>query len=276
MREVFINSLYEEMEKDPYIFFLTADMGINLVEKFQVKYPDRFLNVGIAEQNLIGVASGLAESGMKPFVYTISNFLVHRCLEQIRNDISLHDLHVVLVGTSTGFDNGPLGATHHMVDDWGILSGLPNLQIYSPYNHKSTVDIFNKVISNPKPAYVRIPKGNGVNLNELTKNEFHNNHLVISYGSASNYAENFAKENSASILLLSELGKGSFCTLNKHVKNFSKVTVIEDHFAHTGMYSYLCQWSQINNSKIEIKSISPTKYHFIVAKQFEDFLALEK
>jgi transketolase len=276
MREVFINSLYEEMEKDPYIFFLTADMGINLVEKFQIKYPDRFLNVGIAEQNLIGVASGLAESGMKPFVYTISNFLVHRCLEQIRNDISLHDLHVVLVGTSTGFDNGPLGPTHHMVDDWGILSGLPNLQIYSPYNQQSTLEIFNHVTKEPKPAYVRIPKGIGVKLNKFTKNDIPSNHLVISYGSASNYAQNFAKENAASLLLLSELGKRSFHDLDIHVNNFSRVTVIEDHFAHTGMYSYLCQWSQINGSNLEIKSISPTKYHFVVGKQFEDFLALEK
>ena len=76
MRGAFLDKLFQQMEIDETIFFLTADMGINLVEKFEEKYPDRFLNVGIAEQNLIGVAAGLAESGMRPYVYTISNFLV--------------------------------------------------------------------------------------------------------------------------------------------------------------------------------------------------------
>jgi transketolase len=129
MRGAFLDKLFQQMEIDETIFFLTADMGINLVEKFEEKYPDRFLNVGIAEQNLIGVAAGLAESGMRPYVYTISNFLVHRCLEQIRNDIVLHNLPVVLIGTSTGYDNGPLGPTHHMLEDWGTISNLQGIKI---------------------------------------------------------------------------------------------------------------------------------------------------
>ena len=79
MRNNIIASLIEEMEKDESIFFLTADMGINLVEQIQQKFPSRFANVGIAEQNMIGVAAGLANIGFKPFLYTISNFLIHRC-----------------------------------------------------------------------------------------------------------------------------------------------------------------------------------------------------
>jgi transketolase len=97
MRGVFLDKLFQKMETDETIFFLTADMGINLVERFEENFPDRFLNVGIAEQNLIGIAAGLAESGMRPYVYTISNFLVHRCFEQIRNDIVIHKLPIVLV-----------------------------------------------------------------------------------------------------------------------------------------------------------------------------------
>ena len=87
MRELFFNLLINEMRINDEIYFLTADMGMGLVEQIELEFPKRYLNVGIAEQNLIGVAAGLAESGFRPFVYTISNFLVHRCLEQIRNDL---------------------------------------------------------------------------------------------------------------------------------------------------------------------------------------------
>ena len=97
MRGDFLDKIFQKMETDDTLFFLTADMGINLVEKFEDKFPDRFLNVGIAEQNLIGIAAGLAESGMHPYVYTISNFLVHRCFEQIRNECNLISQQIVLL-----------------------------------------------------------------------------------------------------------------------------------------------------------------------------------
>ena len=90
MRNLVIKKIHELMKTNKKIFFLTADMGINLVEIFEQDFPKRYLNVGIAEQNLISIAAGLANLGFIPVAYTISNFLVHRCLEQIRNDIVLH------------------------------------------------------------------------------------------------------------------------------------------------------------------------------------------
>lgn len=105
------------MKKNEKIFFLTADMGINLVEKFVKDFPNRYLNVGIAEQNLISISAGLINLGYIPVAYTISNFLIHRCYEQLRNDIVLHNYPIVLLGTSSGYDNAPLGPTHHMIDD---------------------------------------------------------------------------------------------------------------------------------------------------------------
>ena len=190
MRNLFIDLIHKEMATNRDIVFLTADMGINLVEKIQRDYPSRYYNVGIAEQNLIGIAAGLAQCGFKPFAYTISNFLTIRALEQIRNDIVLHKLPVTLVGTSTGFDNGPLGPTHHMLEDWGILSAMPNLQIFCPSKKESVDTIFNLCLRSESPNYVRIPKGNGVD-GELQKNS--NNHtLVLTYGSASSFAIEYA------------------------------------------------------------------------------------
>src|SRR4051812_3739994 len=105
MRAQILDALFERMAQDEEIYFLTADMGINLVEKFGDKYPNRYANVGIAEQNLVGVSAGLCNLGYRPFGYTISNFAVHRCFEQIRNEIGIHHLPITLLGTSTGYDN---------------------------------------------------------------------------------------------------------------------------------------------------------------------------
>ena len=132
MRGKILDALFESMKVDENIFFLTADMGIGLIERFKEKFPNRFLNVGIAEQNLIGIAAGLVNLGYKPFVYTISNFAIHRCFEQIRNEIGLHKYKITILGTSCGYDNAPLGPTHHVIDDWSALSNIPNIDIFCP------------------------------------------------------------------------------------------------------------------------------------------------
>ncbi len=271
MRGAFLDKLFQQMEIDETIYFLTADMGINLVEKFEEEYPDRFLNVGIAEQNLIGVAAGLAESGMRPYVYTISNFLVHRCLEQIRNDIVIHNLPVVLIGTSTGYDNGPLGPTHHMLEDWGTISNLQGIKIYAPYNKKSAEDILEKTFGAKGPSYVRIAKGEGIpnSVGQIRSNT--DSKLVITYGSGAKEGIKFATSNDLNFLVIDELGIGSFKILDQSCSTYSEIIVVEDHFSNTGMYSYLTQWSNSRNLGIAIKSISPSGYSLNVGFEFKDF-----
>jgi len=248
-------------------------MGINLVEKFEEKYPDRFLNVGIAEQNLIGVAAGLAESGMRPYVYTISNFLVHRCLEQIRNDIVIHNLPVVLIGTSTGYDNGPLGPTHHMLEDWGTISNLQGIKIYAPYNKKSAENILEKTFGAKGPIYVRIAKGEGIPNSDGQIRSNTDSKLVITYSSGAKEGIKFATANNLNFLVIDELGIGSFKILDQSCSTYSEIIVVEDHFSNTGMYSYLTQWSNSRNLGIEIKSISPSDYSLNVGFEFSDFQA---
>jgi transketolase len=274
MRGVFLDKLFQKMETDETIFFLTADMGINLVERFEEKFPDRFLNVGIAEQNLIGIAAGLAESGMRPYVYTISNFLVHRCFEQIRNDIVIHNLPIVLIGTSTGYDNGPLGPTHHMLEDWGAMSNFPGLKIYAPYNKNSAEKIFDKTYDQLAPAYIRIAKGNGteeINLNNVEKNS---KVAILSYGSAANFAREFAEKNKLQLILIDELGIGSFEILNETCQELERIIVVEDHFPSTGMYSFVTQWVSNLNFSIKVDTVSPNEYSLNVGYRMSDFLRL--
>ena len=273
MRNLFLDLLYSQMEQDDKIYFLTADMGINLVEKFEKTFPERFLNVGIAEQNLIGVAAGLAESGMKPFTYTISNFLTQRCFEQIRNDVVLHNLPITMVGTSTGFDNAPLGPTHHMLDDWGSIASLPKIRIGCPFDSNSVKRIFAAVIDSPKPSYIRIPKGNGYVLEQNILGDKKKDEAIVSYGSAIPYALEYSKSRKLPIFLAEWLGIDIFDFLNSiNLKDYKKITVIEDHFANTGMYSYVCQWKNITNTQLEIKSIAPYEYQDKIGIDIFDFM----
>ena len=273
MRELFFNSLINEMRKNDKLYFLTADMGMGLVEQIEQEFPRRYLNVGIAEQNLIGVAAGLAESGFRPYVYTISNFLVHRCLEQIRNDLILHKLPVVLIGTSTGFDHGSLGPTHHIVEDWGVLANFPGLDVKCPYDEITVKKIWNESINTRRPMYVRIPKGKGFQFNSSGVGKYDEKNIVISYGSALALAAEYAKAKSAKLVATEDLG----LAINKKLEmelageKIESITIFEDHFPWTGLYSYVCQWVVQKKLDIQILSIAPHEYAtFAGIPNFED------
>src|SRR5947208_16901085 len=115
MRTTFINQLIEEAKKDKNIFLIVGDLGFSVVEPFAKEFPDRFLNAGVAEQNMTGVAAGLASEGYHVFTYSIANFPTFRCLEQIRNDICYHRLPVTVVSVGAGMAYGNLGYSHHAV-----------------------------------------------------------------------------------------------------------------------------------------------------------------
>jgi transketolase len=259
------------MAIDKNIFFLTADMGINLVEKFESSYPNRYLNVGIAEQNLIGVASGLAKIGFTPYVYTISNFLVHRCLEQIRNDVVLHDLPVKLIGPSTGYDNGPLGPTHHMLEDWGVINCLQNIDIYTPFNKQTSKQILIEISNSKKPAYVRIPKGEGVEV----KNTHLSDTLIVSYGSALPLAIEISEQKKCEIFPVLQMNKYAIELEFSKLSNYEEIIVIEDHFSNCGLYSILSQILLENKWSGKLRSVAPKNYSLKVGNKFEDFLESE-
>ena len=262
MRSCIMNSLFERMQSDENIFFLTADMGINLVERFQEAFPSRFLNVGIAEQNLIGISAGLCNLGYRPFAYTISNFLTHRCYEQIRNDVGLHNYPITLLGTSAGFDNAPLGPTHHIIDDWGALRTIPGIDIYCPASVSYADKLVDKILANDRPAYVRISKGafeqpassqDTVYLEAKKKGI-----LLVSYGSS---VQNCLKVHNAhdnvSVLVCNRLRPLEGNILSSVLRMHHRVFVVEDHFPSSGLYNMLCQFCMENQITYSLRSIAP-------------------
>lgn len=246
MRNKFFELLKREMKKDKSIFLIVADMGLGLVNPIQKEFPDRFLNVGIAEQNMIGVASGLCNAGFRPFCYTISNFLVQRCFEQIRNDICLHKYPITLVGTSTGFDNGLLGPTHQVIDDIGCIKILPNINIYSPTSISSVRMAFKDIIKNRQPSYIRIGKGSydikalENNINHMVINK-KSDILVVTHGTVLENCVKAAKLSNFSIYCMNKIKPLNKTKLKKLFERYSKIVVVEDHFITSGLFNSLCQ-----------------------------------
>ena len=278
MRNIIIDNIFELMKKNKKIFFLTADMGINLVEKFEHKFPERFLNVGIAEQNIIGIASGLSNCGYIPFVYTISNFLIHRCFEQIRNDISLHKKKIVLVGTSCGFDNSPLGPTHHMVDDWGHIKILPEFQVYCPSSNEYSKNITKKIIKIKKPVFLRIPKGdyNDIKTNkDIVHFKKNREKLLVTYGNMTKECFPIYKNSEISLLVLNKLHPLK-SNISKILTKYNKIYVAEDHFSSSGLYGSLCELMINFNKKINIFPIGPIGFNLKVGETPEFLMRQHK
>lgn len=159
MRNTFVNNLIKIAEEDKNVYLLTGDLGFSVFEGFAEKFPKRFINCGVAEQNMIGVAAGLALSGKKVYVYSIIPFVTMRCFEQIRNDVCYQNLDVKLIGVGGGFAYGSLGGTHHAIEDISILRTLPNMTVVCPADPVETEKLVLKTYQTKKPTYIRLSRG---------------------------------------------------------------------------------------------------------------------
>lgn len=276
MRGQIIDAIFERMRANPDIFFLTADMGINLVEKFGDAYPERYANVGIAEQNMISVSAGLANLGYRPFAYTISNFLIHRCFEQIRNDIVMHDYPITLLGSSTGYDNAPLGPTHHILDEWGVLKSIPGIDIYCPSSVTYAASLVDRIIEAGKPAYVRISKGG----HSEPSSDKHvvklpgaaDEVLLVSYGNpAQTCLEARRRDPRLSVLVVNRLHPLDEQSLAEMLAPHRRIVVVEDHFPGAGLYGSLCEFAARNPMRGRLESVAPKEYTFEVGSSPDYF-----
>jgi transketolase len=158
MRNAFLATLTDLAERDPRVVLLTGDLGFTVLEPFAERFPDRFHNVGVAEQNMIGVATGLAEAGMIPFAYSIATFASMRPYEFIRNGPVLHELPVRIVGVGGGFDYGHNGATHYALEDVAVLRVQTGLTVIVPADDAQARGALQQTASLRRPIYFRISK----------------------------------------------------------------------------------------------------------------------
>ncbi|MBN9299412.1 MAG: hypothetical protein J0I41_20595 [Filimonas sp.] len=263
MRTAFINQLIAEAEKNDKVFLLVGDLGFSVVEPFAEAFPDRFLNVGIAEQNMAGIAAGLAKEGYCVFIYSIGNFPTLRCMEQIRYDICYHNLNVKVIAVGGGYAYGALGASHHATEEVGMLRIIPNMIVCAPADPQEAKAVTTFVTAHNGPCYIRLGKAGepqihteALSLKEgeiLTVKEG-GGVAVLSTGAMLKYTLDFLQVNNidASVYSFPFVKPIDQDKLAIILKSYKKIITIEEHQAQGGFGSAILE---ISNDLLEYNKI---------------------
>lgn len=158
MRTTFVNLMIEEARRNPDLELLTGDLGFGVLKDYIKEFPNRFTNCGIAEQNMLSMAGGMASIGKMPIVYSIGNFPSLRPLEQIRNDICYYNHNVKIICIGGGYTYGNLGMSHHATEDIAVLRSMPNMSIFAPADKKETEIVVKEMFANKSPCYLRLER----------------------------------------------------------------------------------------------------------------------
>lgn len=285
MRSAIISEIYQYMLQNPESVFLVGDLGYNAVEKIEKTFGSRFVNVGIAEQNLIGIASGIALTGKKVFVYSIIPFLTMRAYEQIRNDICYHNLDVMLIGAGAGLSYGVLGPTHFAVEDIGIMRVLPNISIFSPADKKEASDGTQQLLQKNSPVYVRIGKGEAkgitdsptpIKIGNISTIEKNAQVSIFSYGTIFkevNLAVEMLKKKhiATNIVNVHTLKPVDSESIVEILSKTELAVVVEEHYLIGGLTSILSEIISQQKNMPRLVSIS-IKNEFIRVIGTQDFL----
>lgn len=268
MRKIFINKLVKEASRNKKIVLIVGDLGYGVVETFKSKFPDRFFNAGVAEQNMAGLASGLAIKGFHVFIYSIANFSTFRCAEQIRNDIDYHNLSVTVVSVGSGLGYGNLGYSHHAIQDYSLMRSFPNTLIAAPSNNQEVEKTIDYLLKNPQPSYLRLDKSLELHCENRIKKlspgkwVFHqskkkNKNIILSTGSVFNYCKKYLSKNKncdwATLPLWGMKYKNQQI---ENLKKYKKVITIENHLQDGGFGSWLSEALTKNKNRIKTQIVS--------------------
>jgi transketolase len=272
MRDAFVKTLLEEAKKDKNIILITGDLGFGVLDEFQKELPDQFINSGINEQTMMGMASGIASTGKRVFVYSIGNFPTLRCLEQIRNDVCLMNNSVVVVSVGAGYAYGPQGYTHHALEDIAVMRAMSNLEIFTPSDPIETSLITKYLVKTVSPSYLRLGKSNEKVINqiepEIYPGKFNEiiegeNGTILFVGSIGTVAISAADElqnlglsvSVASVPFLSALDRDYL------VKAAGKgpIMTLEEHSARGGFGSLILEFTNKENIVADIGIIAATQ-----------------
>lgn len=284
MRNTFIKKISQYAKKNKNVYLLTADLGFRSFEPFQKEFPDRFINVGVAENNLVGLAAGMALSGKKVYVYSILPFLVFKSYEQIRNLICHNSLDVTLVGGGGGFSYAEQGISHNTTEDISILRALPNLTLFNPGTKIETENAMHFSYTTGGPSMLRLGKAPLLEIesidNRLNKKNYLRPNLIIkgkkiTIFTTGNILENVIK--SAEILKVKGVNF-SLYSVNcikpvdvNYIKRIMKtklLVTVEEGSEIGGLGSLISDLISLNKNKYSLKKIALTdKVHSEIGSQ---------
>ena len=275
MREAFFDELLRLAEQGKNVALVVGDIGFSVVERFADRFPERFVNAGVAEQNMMGLAAGMASEGVHVFVYSIANFPTFRCAEQIRNDVDYHRLPVTVVAVGGGLAYGNLGYSHHAVQDYGLLRAMPNMLIAAPGDPMEVRACMSYLGSNPGPSYLRLGKAGELCLHEKlpvlapgqwlrVSGERDADRTILTTGAALSVAMKLRSSQRYSDYAVHSLplwGMGHKHAQIAQVERWAKVHTFEDHLADCGFGSWLREAVSVDRSefnlRIETSSLDP-------------------
>ena len=258
MRNTFVNTLEEMRSHDDRIKLLVGDLGFSVIEAFQEKFPKSFYNIGVAEQNMIGIAAGMASEGLTPFCYSIANFPIFRPAEFIRNLVDYHSLNVSIVSVGGGMAYGNLGYTHHAVQDFSFVNSLMNFTTIAPADPSQVRLLLNFAHNNiTSPKYYRLNRNNEKWLEWIENRQhtlpFYSNvtiktehrSAIITTGSAGMFVERFLSASTKRGLFpelhlnLPIWGKKYLKEIIEILSLYDEIVVFEDHIKSGGFGNFL-------------------------------------
>ena len=262
MRDVFLHSLYEQMETNDKIFFVAADFGSPILDKIRTDYPNRFINVGIAEQNLINVSTGLALEGFIVYAYAIAPFITMRCYEQIRVNVAIlsqiRPMNINFIGVGAGVSYAMSGPTHHCLEDLSIMNTLPNMEVFSPADYVTAEAYVKRTLNLKKPKYIRFD-AKPMNSIQEAINEFDKGFrvlkeakkvVIISTGYMTQQAFEIAKEKPIKLIDLYLINNHNISLLQKELANIETIVTIEEGFKYCGGLDAIINSNFKENKKI--------------------------
>lgn len=284
MRNTFIDELVAAAETNNNIALVVGDLGYGVVEPFAKRFPKRFFNAGVAEQNMMGLSAGLASEGFHVFAYSIANFPTFRCAEQIRNDVDYHNLPVTVVAVGGGLAYGNLGYSHHAVQDYALMRVMPNMLIAAPGDPMEVRACMRYLVKNPQPSYLRVGKAGEPCVHTGVPEVSPGKWLNIREGEKGRptYLTTGATLDLVNQMMVKNLNLRA-CALNsmplwgmktkeaqaRQVEEFENVITVEDHLTDGGFGSWLLEATSIRPdllARIKIKALDP-KVCGMVAKQ---------
>lgn len=249
MRNAFIEELVTLAEANDHVALVVGDLGYSVIEPFADQFPDRFVNAGVAEQNMTGLAAGMASEGYHVFTYSIANFPTFRCAEQIRNDVDHHRLPVTVVAVGGGVAYGALGYSHHAVQDYALMRAMPNMLIAAPGDPLETRACLRWLVANPGPSYLRLGKAGEPCFHESVPDvapgrwvPVHNGDddaIMLSTGAALGAA--IARADGRAVWSLPLWSMAAKADQPAQLARHGRVTTLEDHLADGGFGSWLTE-----------------------------------